>query len=318
MDSFGLVEETVSPVAPCVEFTRLPDIELYLRDTASTGVTLAFVGSDWTRTIARLSEQFADVVRRDLALAVFATYVARMSENGEAVFPLKVTGSAASIVDFAPCSIALAPEDRFEDVLHKVLRTELHAFAALGQNDVSHPAAPHTFVVTAGAKTSLQADAQLQFHCHDDGAIDLWHANNISPEAAALIVERMIALAEGIAADPAKPLVRQPIMSARERKLVVQDWNATDKAYGYDGGLVAMMERAVEETPDHPALIYKDEELTFAEFDSRVNRMARVLRAKGVGKGHLRLSLHGPQPGDGDRALGNAQGRWRLCAAECR
>ena len=207
-----------------------------------------------------------------------------MSENGEAVFPLKVTGSAASIVDFAPCSIALAPEDRFEDVLNKVLRTELHAFAALGQNDASHPAAPHTFVVTAGAKTSLQADAQLQFHCHDDGAIDLWHANNISPEAAALIVERMIALAEGIAADPAKPLVRQPIMSARERKLVVQDWNATDKAYGYDGGLVAMMERAVEETPDHPALIYKDEELTFAEFDSRVNRLARVLRAKGVGK----------------------------------
>ncbi|MEO0672919.1 MAG: amino acid adenylation domain-containing protein, partial [Pseudomonadota bacterium] len=43
-------------------------------------------------------------------------------------------------------------------------------------------------------------------------------------------------------------------------------------------------ERAAAETPDHPALIFQDTELSFAEFNSRVNRLARVLRSKGVGK----------------------------------
>ena len=130
----------------------------------------------------------------------------------------------------------------------------------------------------------LHATADLHVHCDDDGSLRIWHANSLFPEAATLIIERMTVLAEAIIADPRGLLVRLPMMSARERKLVVQDWNATDRPCDFNGGLVAMMQRAVAETPDHPALIYMETELSYADFSDRVDRLAALLRAKGVGK----------------------------------
>jgi len=284
MDSLRIADEGGLPTAPAIEYTRLPDIALYTQDTVSGSVTATAPNPDWTGIIHKLAEQFPDALRRDLALTVFAVYIARMSENGEATFPLKVSGLTAGTSDFMPCSIALTPQDKFEDVLGRVLRAILHSASSVGQDEFTDPAEPLSLVVTAGSTTHPHAYIQLHLHCHDDGAITLWHADNIRPDAASLIVERMVALAQGVTADPAVPLVHQPVMSARERKLVVQDWNATDKACGYNGGLVAMMERAASETPDHPALIYMDSVLSFAEFNSRVNRLARLLRTKGVGK----------------------------------
>lgn len=285
MDSLQFAGENVSAVAPSVEYSSLPDVALYARDTASIGMTAALMHPAWAELIDQLEKQFPDVSRRDLALTVFAVYVARVSENNDAVFPLKVSGLAKGAHDFAPCSIAFEPQDRFEDALGKVIGAQLHAFANNTQHGEADPAATmRSFMVTAGSEPELPGNAQLHVHCHDDGAVNLWHANNIRPEAASLVAERMVALAQGVAADPAAPLVSQPIMSARERKLVVRDWNATDKAYGYDGGLVAMMEQAASRAPDHPALIFMDSTLSFAEFNSRVNRLARLLRTKGVGK----------------------------------
>ena len=245
-------------------------------------MTATFVGPEWIEVIDQLAKKFSDVSRRDLALAVFAVYLARMSENKEAVFPLKVSGLTATANELVHCSVALASQDVFADALGRLMPTLLNALSTLGQNGDLSPAAPLSTMVSVGPQAEPQAGVQIQLHCHDDGAISLWHANNLRPEAAALIVERMTALAQGVAADPTVPLVHQPIMSARERKLVVQDWNATDKAYGYNGGLVAMMEHAASQTPEHPALIYTDTELSFAEFNSRVNRLARLLRTKGV------------------------------------
>lgn len=285
MDSLQNAAETVSSGGTSVEYSCLPDVAFYAQDTASIGMTAAPIGPEWAESIAQLEKQFPDVLRRDLALTVFAIYVARVSENNEAVFPLSVSGLAAGASEFTPCSLAFEPQDRFEDALGKVVGAQLHSLSKLGQDrEADAAAATLSFVVSAGSMTDLSGNAQLHVHCHDDGAIDLWHANNIRPEAASLVAERMVALAQGVAANPAAPLVNQPIMSARERKLVVQDWNATDKAYGYDGGLVAMMEKASSQSPDHPALIFADTTLSFAEFNSRVNRLARLLRTKGVGK----------------------------------
>ncbi|MEM7775849.1 MAG: amino acid adenylation domain-containing protein [Pseudomonadota bacterium] len=284
MDSVRSAEESVSPSVLSIEYTHLPDITLYTRNTASIGMTAACATPAWAEIIDKLAGQFPDVLRRDLALTVFAIYAARMSETNEAVFPLQLSGLATRTASFTPCSIALAPEDRFEDALGKVLRALLRAVSSHEPCGVADPAALTSLTVTVGSNAVPHAGSQLHLHCHDDGEISLWHANNVQPEATSLITERMVALAQGVVTDPNMLLVRQPIMSARERKLVVQDWNATDKFYSYDGGLIAMMEQAASSAPDHPALIYMDTELSFADFNSRVNRLARLLRSKGVGK----------------------------------
>lgn len=284
MDSLKFAAENESAAVPSVEYSSLPDFALYAHDTGSIGMTAAPAIPEWAGIIDQLHKQFPDVSRRDLTLTVFAVYVARVSENNDAVFPLKVSGLVEGAHEFAPCSVAFEPQDRFEEALGKVIGAQLHSLANLAQNREADPAATLPLLVTAGSKAELPVNAQLHVHCHDDGAITLWHANNIRPDAASLVAERMVALAQGVAADPTALLVSQPIMSARERKLVVQDWNDTDKVYGYDGGLVAMMEQAASLTPDHPALIFMDSVLSFEEFNSRVNRLARLLREKGVGK----------------------------------
>ena len=269
---------------PAVEYTRLPDLVLYAQETASIGMTSAPVDADWIGTVHTLAQKFPEASRRDLALAVFVTYVARVSENGEAVIPLRTSELSTEARGFAPCSVALEPQDRFVDVLGKVMRAMLQAISNGGRDGFADTAANCSVAVSAGSRVDENIAAELHLHCHEDGAVTLRHASNIRPEAASLVTERMVALAQGIAADPTTLVAHLPIMSARERKLVVQDWNATDKSYGYDGGLVSMMERAASESPDHPALIYMDTELSFAEFNSRANRLARLLREKGVGK----------------------------------
>lgn len=281
MDSLRFVEESRSTSSPAIEFTRLPDVGLYRLETASIGMTRVPEHPDWRDAIDALSARFPEAARHDLAITVFAAYAARISENGDAVFALRIAGTAA---DLAACSVALAPEDAFADMLGKVLRAELRAVGNPDQFGLDGYSGHIPLAVTTGSDSEAPAGVELHIHCDCDGAVTLSHANNIRCGAALAVIDRMTALATGVAADPAIPLVRQPIMSPRERKLVVQDWNATDKHYGYDGGLVAMMERSAAETPDHPALIYMDRELSFDEFNGRVNRLARLLREKGVGK----------------------------------
>jgi crotonobetaine/carnitine-CoA ligase len=46
-----------------------------------------------------------------------------------------------------------------------------------------------------------------------------------------------------------------------------------------------LLEGAVAEAPDAPFLVTRDERLTYAEFDARVNRAAAAWQARGVGKG---------------------------------
>ncbi len=46
----------------------------------------------------------------------------------------------------------------------------------------------------------------------------------------------------------------------------------------FNGGLVALFERQVENSPDHPAVVYEGEALSYAEFNRAVNRLARLLQ----------------------------------------
>ncbi|MFD1814824.1 condensation domain-containing protein, partial [Rhodococcus gannanensis] len=71
------------------------------------------------------------------------------------------------------------------------------------------------------------------------------------------------------------------LLSVEERALVVEGWNATAHAVPGDT-LVSMFEQQVKRTPDSVALSFEGESLTYREFASRVNRLARLLISRGV------------------------------------
>ena len=76
-----------------------------------------------------------------------------------------------------------------------------------------------------------------------------------------------------------------------------------------------LIEAQAERTPEAVALCSAGESLTYAELNARANRLARRLRALGVGPEVLVGLCVRPFDGHGGGALGRPQGGRRLCAA---
>ena len=87
----------------------------------------------------------------------------------------------------------------------------------------------------------------------------------------------------GMAANPAERLSRLPLLTAAERTEMLERWNATEVEYPRDATLHDLFARQAARTPDATALVFNDEELTYAELDSRASRLARQLQAHGIG-----------------------------------
>jgi amino acid adenylation domain-containing protein len=101
-------------------------------------------------------------------------------------------------------------------------------------------------------------------------------------ETAAGFADRFTRLLDAIVADPATPVGDFEILAPAERTRVLAEWNATERAVPAQL-LLDAFERAVAAYPDRVALSFEGTTLTYAEFAGRVNRLARLLIAQGVG-----------------------------------
>ena len=200
-----------------IQFSSLLGVEAFRRDIASTGMSELPIDAAWNDVIGELAALYPSVLRRDLALTICSIYAARMSEELQANFPLGIFEPSTEGYAFTPCSIMLAPQDRFNDLLNRVRKAADAPADRSGDIGSLLEVQELSYIVTAGAGRDAIAPAQIHLHCHEDGALEVWHANALRAEAAKLIMDRMIALVRGIVARPDTPLVHQPIMSARER-----------------------------------------------------------------------------------------------------
>jgi amino acid adenylation domain-containing protein/non-ribosomal peptide synthase protein (TIGR01720 family) len=87
---------------------------------------------------------------------------------------------------------------------------------------------------------------------------------------------------EAIARAPDAPLSSIQLLSGDERR-VLEEWNRTAADVPRDVSIPELFARQAACTPDAPAVAYGNERLTFAELHAAANRLARVLRRRGVG-----------------------------------
>ncbi|KAG0322631.1 hypothetical protein BGZ97_005292 [Linnemannia gamsii] len=73
------------------------------------------------------------------------------------------------------------------------------------------------------------------------------------------------------------------LLDAAERQQLLVDWNDTVKPYPQGQCLHQLFEAQVERTPEAIALVYEDQELSYAELNARANRLAHQLIELGVG-----------------------------------
>ncbi|MYS74503.1 AMP-binding protein, partial [Streptomyces sp. SID5926] len=84
--------------------------------------------------------------------------------------------------------------------------------------------------------------------------------------------------------DPQQPLAVHPAATPTEVALVVDEFNRTERPLP-PTTLVGPIEAQAARTPDATALVFGDTALTYAELNTRANRLARHLQALGAGPG---------------------------------
>ncbi|MGV9674912.1 amino acid adenylation domain-containing protein [Nocardia sp. NPDC003482] len=108
-------------------------------------------------------------------------------------------------------------------------------------------------------------------------AVDLFDEDTVAGFA-----DRLLRVLEAVAADPVRPVGDIELLRPDERERILYDWN--DTGYPVEPELLLDgYRRAVAEFPDAIAVSYEGDTLTYAEFDARVNQLARLLISRGVG-----------------------------------
>ena len=152
-------------------------------------------------------------------------------------------------------------------------------------------------------------------------AADLFDPATI--EALAARLTRLLALAVH---DPARPLSDLDLLTAGERRALLHDWNDTTRdtpAAGPGVTLPALFEAQAARTPDAPAVISAGTQMSYAELNTRANRLARYLVSLGAGPERL-VAVALPGPSGAGRPRPAAQGPrpatpgtgpagWRAC-----
>ncbi|MER2223102.1 MAG: amino acid adenylation domain-containing protein, partial [Rhodococcus sp. (in: high G+C Gram-positive bacteria)] len=95
--------------------------------------------------------------------------------------------------------------------------------------------------------------------------------------------DRFNTVLAAVVADPSIVVGDIDVLDPFESNQVLQEWNATEHVLDSDATLVDLFDQQVAAHGDSVALVHGLESLTYAEFDDKVNRLARHLIGLGVG-----------------------------------
>ncbi|MEV6622643.1 AMP-binding protein, partial [Amycolatopsis sp. NPDC051114] len=212
-------------------------------------------------------------------LAAFAVLLSRYAGTADVVLGL------GSLV---PLRVDLGGSPGFADVDARVREAREEAFAhEVPFDDLVAEVRPEpgrggSVVVNVGfgAETDLPLDLNLTV---DGDTLVADYRADVLDEST---VDRMLDHLEHLLADalsrPQWPVERLDLVPGPELRRILEEWNDT----GLDTPLSTLPElfaARVREAPDAVALVFEDEELTYAELDARANRLAHVLIGHGAG-----------------------------------
>jgi len=110
-----------------------------------------------------------------------------------------------------------------------------------------------------------------------------YNSDLFEPTTVARFLSHFTTLLESIAANPNQLIDDLSILGAQERRMLVDEWNKTQREYPQHLCIHQLVEQQVEKTPDNVAVVFEDQSLTYAELNTRANQLAHHLRTLGVG-----------------------------------
>ncbi|MFG1868433.1 amino acid adenylation domain-containing protein [Micromonospora arborensis] len=111
------------------------------------------------------------------------------------------------------------------------------------------------------------------------------------------LATRLDRLLRGFAADADQRIGALDLIDGTERQLMLETWNATGREVPEAASVPELFTRQARLRPDAPAILSHAGRLTYRELDERSDRLAHLLRGRGVGPGQIvALALHrGPE-----------------------
>jgi natural product biosynthesis luciferase-like monooxygenase protein len=98
---------------------------------------------------------------------------------------------------------------------------------------------------------------------------------------------QMRTMLEALPACLERTLGELPLLSGTELQAMQATWNATARPYPQDKCVHELFEAQVQRTPQAIAAVFRNHCVTYAELNCRANRIARLLRSRGVAPRHL-------------------------------
>lgn len=96
--------------------------------------------------------------------------------------------------------------------------------------------------------------------------------------------KQFLRILENALQDVDSVISRIPLLSGEERKKLIEGMNNTKCEFPRDKTINRLFEEQVEKTPGNMALVFEEHRMTFSELNKEANRLAHLLREKGVSK----------------------------------
>jgi amino acid adenylation domain-containing protein len=209
----------------------------------------------------------------------------------------------------------VSAEESFEELLRRVQRTALEAYSHQDlpferlveelkpQRSLSHAPLFQVMLILQNAPRERGESKGLRFKPMASNAgiskFDLtctmtesqgrllgtleYHSDLFDGSTIERLAKHYEVLLEGICAHPEQKVGRLGLLTEQEKRQLLKEWNATEASYPKDKCVHQLFEEQVRRAPEAVAVVFEGEELSYGELNRRANRLARYLRAQGVG-----------------------------------
>ncbi|WP_175454226.1 non-ribosomal peptide synthetase, partial [Algoriphagus alkaliphilus] len=121
------------------------------------------------------------------------------------------------------------------------------------------------------------------FEAKDNVAFEIEYAMDLfNGETIGMLAERFVNLLRHALSAPEKAVAKLPILLVQEAEQI-RSWNDTKMEAPQSALVHQLFEQKAAEFPDHTALVFEKEELTYAELNKKANQLAHFLRSCGIG-----------------------------------
>ena len=131
-------------------------------------------------------------------------------------------------------------------------------------------------------------DLGLWFLEHPEGLAGglSYNTDILSAKTARRLVERLDQLLNSVVDDPYRSVGSLTYLPAEECA-TLDSWNATEASVNLQTNVADLLSAQARRTPHRPALRFDGQDHSYGQLESSANRLANLLRAKGIGVGAL-------------------------------